>query len=65
MPYTYTVGETIPLARVALKQLSEFNFSQFVAALWSQLALLKVQDVERTDPALSYTNEARWRRVED
>jgi hypothetical protein len=57
MPYTYTLSETIPLARIALTQVNEFQFSQFVAALWMQLEPLKVDGVVRTDPIHSFTNE--------
>jgi hypothetical protein len=57
MPYIYTFSETIPLARIALIQLSEFHFSHFVVALWTQLEPLKVDGVVRTDPMHNYTNE--------
>ncbi len=46
MPYAYTLSETVPYLRLALRNLgSQFTFTQFVNALWAELAKIPLSEI--------------------
>jgi hypothetical protein len=46
VPYTYTLPETIPYLRLALRNLgSQFTFTQFVNAVWAELAKIPLPEI--------------------
>jgi hypothetical protein len=46
VPYAYTLSETVPYLRLALRNLgSQFTFTQFVNALWAELAKIPLSEI--------------------
>jgi hypothetical protein len=59
VPYTYTLPETIPYLRLALRTLgTQFTFPQFVDALWAEL--IKIPLVEIVKPKFPQPTQSQF-----